>query len=391
MTQDQQTQLERITASSEDEKWFAMWDILFPGAEHPGSPYVDSENLGGFIVGEVHRWSRRAYRELLRPFMDEEQFEQHFTALIHNSNSYLSTFPDSLASRGPPPANEQQSSSGMSLGGGGRTILEEPPNTAIQGLSQALSPGSFVRHTLDTSSSTLPDDDRSRRLHASSSQHNAPSPATEPTGGIGAPQQTINGFENTLDGVMLPGGMYQAMWTSTANQFPTNDNSQYANTLPSAYSHQQVSSIPSTRFFDGFGVGPMNSQLNVGYSHAHQVDNRGVSQHSSLGDGYQPYSPQQLHAAANVYYASQPQEMVAGPSQIYITPPTNLEATSEEAMGQNGGGTFTQHVTSLGTGGFHASRHQFAGHAPGPLDADVSDTRRRWRHNQYEHSNFRQC
>ncbi|KZL64300.1 hypothetical protein CI238_00603 [Colletotrichum incanum] len=388
MTQDQQAQLEGITANSEDGKWFAMWDILFPGAEHPGSPYVDPENLGEFIVGEVHRWSRPMYRELLHPFMDDDQFEQHFTSLVHNSNSFLSAFPDSLASSGlSPPVNEQRSSSGVSLGDEGRTFLEEPPNTATQGSSRALSRDAVVRQTLVASSSTLPDG--GRRLHDNSSQHNAASPTAGLTGNVITSQQTMNGSEDTVGGMMLPEGMSQFMWTLTAGQFPTNDNSQYANTLTSAYTHQQANSIPSTRFFDDFGVGPINPQPNLGYSHAHQVYNRGISQHRSLADGYESYSPQQLRTTANLYYASQPQEVVAGLNQTYTPQPTNLGATPEGLMDQNGDGIFTQHVTSSRTAGFHDSRHQSAGHASGPVDADISDTRRRWRQSQYENSGFR--
>ncbi|EFQ26959.1 hypothetical protein CGRA01v4_07954 [Colletotrichum graminicola] len=353
MTQDQQTQLDQITATSEDGKWFAMWSVLFPDTDPPSSPYADADDLGGFMAGEVHRLWRPLYRALLRPFMDDDQFERYHNLLMRTSSSYLSTFSSSLAGRGPIPyADGQPSSLNPSLEHWVQNIPEELPNNTGRGFSPVMSPSAFLPATPQAGSYTLPDDDAS--LDASSSH------TIDSTGNLSIPQGMPDDPENTVDGLMRPEEAPHLMSAFTAGQFPVHNN-QYTNTLPPVNRYQESNPNPST---SGFGFGPTNSPLHAGYVYGPQIYDPGVFQNSSLSNFYGTRSPQQLQTAAIV----------------------------DQLMSQYGDGNYTPHITSPGMIGFsQVARHQSGGHAPEPVGDDVSVPQRRRQHNQFERTGPRHC
>ncbi|KAK1977756.1 hypothetical protein LZ30DRAFT_730968 [Colletotrichum cereale] len=353
MTRDQQTQLDQITATSEDGKWFAMWAVLFPDTEPPSSPYVDPEDLGGFMAGEVHRLCRPLYRALLRPVMDDDHFERHYTLLVQNSSSYFSTFSRPLGG----PLN-------TSLEDLVRDSLGEPQNAAARGFSPVMSPSAFLPQTPQARSYTLANDDR--QLDAGSSH------ITDPTGSITIPERMLDHSEITVEGPIFPEGTSQLMWAFTAGQFPRVDNSQYTNTVFPLDRYQQANPNPSTGFFDVFGVRPADSYLDAGYNHARQIYDPELSQHSSLTDFYEFRGPQQLHPAASAQYPSRPQEIVFNPGQAYTPQPSGQAAILEGFMNHDEDDNYTSHITSPGMIGLrHVARHRFGGHAPAPVNDDT--------------------
>ncbi|KAK1573648.1 uncharacterized protein LY79DRAFT_593797 [Colletotrichum navitas] len=355
MTQDQQTQLDQITATNEDGKWFAMWSVLFPGTNPPSSPYADADDLGGFIAGEVHRLWRPLYRALLQPFMDDDQFERYHSLLVRTSSSYLSTFSSLLAGRGPMPyADGWPSSLHTSLEHWVQDSPEEPPNNTDRGLSPVMSPSAFLPTTPPAGSCTLPDDGSS--LDASSSH------TIDSTGNVSIPREMSNDPETMVDRPMRPEEAPNLMWAFTAGQFPPIiENNQYTNTLPPVDRYQESNPNPST---SGFGFGPTNSPLGAGYTHAPPIYDPGVFPNSSLSNFCGSRSPQQLRTAAIL----------------------------DQFMSHYDDGNYTPHITSPGIIGFsQAARHQSGGPAPQPVGDGIPVPQRRRQHNHFERTGPRHC
>ncbi|KAK2030805.1 hypothetical protein LX32DRAFT_637863 [Colletotrichum zoysiae] len=282
MTPDQQRRLDNITANGDDGKWFATWSVLFPDADPPPSPYAD--DLGEFMVGEVHRRLKPLCRVLLRSMVNDDLFEQYYDRLTRSSSSFLATFSGPLTGRGPiPSADGQPSSLNASLEDWAedwvRDNIAEPLGTAARAFSPAPQTGSF----------TLPDDGSS--FGASASQ------PVDPTRNIGIPQQTANHPEMTVSGPMQP----DFTWDLTAIHFPMGDDNQFADSFPPVDPYQDANPHPPASSFDGFGFGQPNPHPDVGYPRAPQMYYHApeVFQHGISLDGlYGPRTPQQQPTAA---------------------------------------------------------------------------------------------
>ncbi|KAK1992717.1 hypothetical protein LX36DRAFT_587863 [Colletotrichum falcatum] len=379
MTQDQQRELDRINvnATSEADKWFAMWAILFPGAEPPLSPFVDQDNLGGFIAEEVHRELKPLYRDLHRPAMDDDEFERHHGALVERSRSHFSALSGPLAGRDPLP-DAAAAADGPPSAHGLRGILQEPPDNAAppgEGLSQAMTPSAFLPPTPQAGPCALPEDGGG--LDASSSSH-----TTGPTGDAASvPQQTAYYYpEDTVDQILRPGEASHLMWAFPAGQFrfPMGDNSQYADPFPpmDGY-HQDADPVPPWvgSFFDGSGFAPPSPHPDAGYGHPHPPPpiygpGAGVFQHGPFANPYAPprSSSQQLHHPAVISQGVANRHGNDGYAAHDLAPPSPSFSPSSSPPGTTGFG--------------QAARHrQSGGNAPEPVGDGVSTPQRRGQHN----------
>ncbi|KAF6805473.1 hypothetical protein CSOJ01_09472 [Colletotrichum sojae] len=65
ITKDQAERLENLSPGDGAAKWYEMWNVLFPDAPEPDSPYIDSDDTENIVAASVHDDREPTYRASL--------------------------------------------------------------------------------------------------------------------------------------------------------------------------------------------------------------------------------------------------------------------------------------------------------------------------------------
>ncbi|WYZ40800.1 hypothetical protein EsH8_IV_001141 [Colletotrichum jinshuiense] len=125
MSEDQERALGDLPVGDSIAKWYAMWDILFPGVPRPNSPFVNTDDIEGILLADVRddrrsRFSQGIDRLLHSGTFDRQSvlrvFEETFSSTPPSSESPSNMTPGTNHLE---PAQPMRPFNGHNVGGGG--------------------------------------------------------------------------------------------------------------------------------------------------------------------------------------------------------------------------------------------------------------------------------